>query len=319
MREVLRRDLVDYPRAGGYGPRAVPVYALYVRVGAEERGEVVRREVLRHRARIAADVGAADALVKVHAEDGFAELAVLAVAPQDVLDAVGLRAYGRVGIHQVPRVEHDADARVVDAAEEVLRLRGVGERKAGPPLVFHEEVEGRLDALQQLVYHLYRAVEDGVVVVQPAVGVGLLERYVRDVVDEVFRPEADRALKVEAELLRKLRDVAPAVYRLDHLPRAELAQELRLVAPVKVEPVRVKEHVAARHEAGGEAVVYLVGVPDGLDAVEPEGLDALFELVPVPVGGDAALRDGEIDALYHGGSSFGRIQRPAIFFQRASA
>ena len=231
---------------------------------------------------------------------------------QDVPDPLGLGAQLRIRVHQMPRVQHDPRPRVLDPGEQILRLGGVQKGEARPPLVLHQEIEGGLHAAQQLVDELDRPVEHLAVRVQPPVGIALLQRHVGDVEHRVGRVHRQSEGQVVLKLPHQVLRPRAAVDLPDHFPAAELAQQLGLAVPVKVQPVGIEHHVVARQQRGRERRVQVVGIDDALNAVQPQGAELFAQRVPAPVGLDAVAGDREIDALDHSFFSLAFLKRHSV-------
>ena len=199
----------------------------------------------------------------------------------------------------MPGVQHDAHARVLNAGEDVFGQLRVGEPEPRPPLVFDQEVKGGLYVPKQVVDELDGGVQHLRVRMQPAVGIALLQRDVGHMEHHVGRfqplPHGEVLLEMPQQVLRRF----AAINLLDHLPGAELAEQLCFVLPPEIHPVHIEGHVKSGGEIIGEVRHGIIGIVDRFDAVQAQGVYLFPQGLPTAVLLDAVARNGKIDGLDH--------------------
>ena len=110
----------------------------------------------------------------------------------DVVCSLCLSFQLSTSIHQMSGVQQNPFPRKADSLQQPGRLLRFRKGKAWPPLIFHQEFKRPSLLAKNEVHHLYRRVNDLLVGVQPAVGISLLQRYVRHMEDHITGAQVHR-------------------------------------------------------------------------------------------------------------------------------
>ena len=244
--EEFGRDALKERADAGAGEGLVAVDGEGVLIHLRAAGGVIGAQ----RRRAAPDllaVGAGERLVQVHAADMAAEGAVRVEHAVDVAKRLLLGAQGGIGVHQVPGIEHEALVLIGDEVEQQARHGGRGEGEAGLPEVLHQQGDGAVLAVEELVEQRGACADDVLVAVAVAERKGFLRGGVGDMEHDVLRAVAAGVGKVAAEGAKQRGAVGAAKAGGHVLLRAELGEQARPVALPEREPAGEIPHVQAHH------------------------------------------------------------------------
>lgn len=137
MGEPLWIDAGDEFSDSGMGPGFMAVDLQDMGIGLGIALKVIRMKALRHLTGAGEDVVPGQGLVKVDAANGGDQIRLVIQHPVQIGKGIRFTVQGGIGVHQMTGIQQQAFVGVADPVQQIPGQFGIGERKTGPPLIFH--------------------------------------------------------------------------------------------------------------------------------------------------------------------------------------
>ena len=138
MRQVCRPDPLDQCRNAGIRPRPVLVDLQNMLIAIRKLFyRILHGKIRRQRTGVFTHISPGQRLMQMYPPDHPGKAAMPVEHFRNVPQPIPLGDQIRIGIHQMPGIQHDPLARITDTVQQAGGFFRIGERKTRPPLVFH--------------------------------------------------------------------------------------------------------------------------------------------------------------------------------------